>query len=158
MKSNKVFLLIVVVLVLVVFSSKSLLQPNKNENDVVVKNVYSNAIMTDYNNLKNSGKPSVAVITYDADCCPGTKQFFVEYKETVELILLGYGNEISSMFINYGDVPVGEAENLQSIIQENGVLVIPAILILDKQGDVVHLVEGPFLEDDVKRMIDEVLR
>jgi len=154
MKNNKAVLIIVIVLVLVVIASKSLLQPKSNE---VVQYRYSSEISKDYNNLKNYGKPGVAAITYDADCCPGTKQFFEEYNETVEQIFESYGSKISTVFINFGDIPENEVNNFNAIVKEHGITVIPAILVFDAKGEFVHLVEGPIVEDDLKKMIDEVL-
>jgi hypothetical protein len=36
-------------------------------------------LQTAYEKIKDSKKPSIIVFSYDADCCPSTKQFFDEY-------------------------------------------------------------------------------
>jgi len=134
---------------------------SKNEND---EDANDTSAEEDPNSLKNiyqrfieSGKPSILVFSYDADCCAATKAFFDDYNGAAKKILEEYNSKFNTLFINTGILDKNNMNTVVEIASQNKVLNLPSILILDKTGKAYKVIEGPFDEIEAKKVLDGML-
>ena len=115
-----------------------------------------NSLKSMYQSFIESGKPSILVFSYDADCCPSTKAFFDNYNVTTKKLLEEYKSEFNTLFINTGILDKNNMNALVEITSQNQVLNMPSILILDKDGKAYKVIEGLFDEAEVKQILDGI--
>ena len=134
---------------------------SKNEND---EDANDTSAEEDPNSLKNiyqrfieSGKPSILVFSYDADCCATTKAFFDNYNGIAKKILEGYNGKFNTLFINTGILDKNNMNTVIEIATQNEILNLPSILILDSSGKPYKVIEGVFDEAEVKQILDGML-
>lgn len=124
-------------------------------------NTYSeeegNTLEDIYQRFLESGRPSILVFSYDADCCPGTKAFFEEYNDAVMKLMKSYTGDFDALFINIGILGEKNMDTAVEIASQNNVLNIPSILILDRFGNGFKVIEGPFDKVEVKKILDGML-
>lgn len=124
-------------------------------------NTYSeeegNTLEDIYQRLLESGKPSIIVFSYDADCCASTKAFFDKYNDGVMELMDAYTGDFDALFINTGIPGEKNMDTAVEIASQNNVLNIPSILILDKSGNAFEVIEGPFDEVEVKKVLDGMI-
>jgi len=113
-----------------------------------------NSLKNIYQRFIESGKPSILVFSYDADCCASTKAFFDDYNGTAKKILEDYKNKFNTLFINTGILDKNNMNTLVEIASQNQVLNLPSILILDKSGQAYKVIEGPLDEAEVRKILD----
>ncbi|MGM0366562.1 MAG: TlpA family protein disulfide reductase [Actinomycetota bacterium] len=109
-----------------------------------------------YELILESGKPSIIVFSYDADCCESTRIFFENYNSQVYEIMEEYGGDFDTFFINTGILSSQDMKITLEIAQENGVVNLPSILILDSEGKVSKVLAGPFEKEELEAAIQEV--
>jgi len=124
-------------------------------------NTYSeeegNTLEDIYQRFLESGKPSIIVFSYDADCCPSTKAFFEEYNDGVMELMDAYTGDFDALFINTGIPGEKNMDTAVEIASQNNVLNMPSILILDRSGTAYRVIEGPFDEVEVKKVLDGMI-
>ena len=116
-----------------------------------------NSLKGIYGRFIESGKPSILVFSYDADCCATTKAFFDNYNGIAKKILEGYNGKFNTLFINTGILDKNNMNTVIEIATQNEILNLPSILILDKTGKAYKVVEGLFDEAEVKKVLDGML-
>jgi len=109
-----------------------------------------------YKRFIESGKPSIIVFSYDADCCPTTKAFFDDYNDMVKKLLKEYKDRFNTLFINIGILDENNMNTAVEIATQNEVLYLPSILILDKTGKAYKVIEGTFNNAEVKKVLDGI--
>ncbi|NSW93018.1 MAG: hypothetical protein HPY74_20655 [Firmicutes bacterium] len=143
---------IAVLLVIVVFAKGIFKGDPKQISD-------SNAdLKTQYEYIKSCNKPSIIVFSYDADCCPGTKQFFDEYNSKVKKLIKDYEGKFEGLFINIGVLTTDDQKLLEEIAKDNGASILPSFVIRDANGKPQKLVEGPFDEKEVRKFMDGMVK
>jgi thioredoxin-related protein len=129
---------------------------NSNSTDTVVEEE-TNSLKNIYQRFIESGKPSILVFSYDADCCATTKAFFDNYNGMAKKILEDYKSKFNTLFINIGILDKNNMNTAIDIATQNEVLNLPSILLLDKTGKVYKVIEGPFNDDEVRKVLDGML-
>ena len=134
---------------------------SENENDEDANDTSSeedpNSLKSIYQRFIESGKPSILVFSYDADCCATTKAFFDDYNGAAKKILEEYNSKFNTLFINTGILDKNNMNTVVEIASQNKVLNLPSILILDKTGKNYKVIEGPFDEIEAKKVLDGML-
>ncbi len=122
---------------------------NSKEQDNSLKGIYNRFIA--------SGKPSILIFSYDADCCPGTKAFFDSYNASAKKVMEEYKAKFNVLFINIGILDKTNMETAFEIAKQNGVLNLPSILILDSSGKTYKVIEGVYDEAEIRSILDGML-
>lgn len=149
-KRNISIIIGVLVLVLGLFVAKGVFKPDSKD-ALGGKNL---ELKTAYEKIKSSKKPSIIIFSYDADCCPGTKQFFDEYNNKARQLMKDYEKQFETLFINTGILEEKEQQVLIDIAKENGVSRLPSILLKDSTGKPFRVIEGPFEDAEIRKIID----
>lgn len=97
-----------------------------------------------FREITESGKPSVVVFSYDADCCETTKAFFNEYNTKAKAFLEEQKNKSNTLFVNTGVLDEEQVTEFLRIANETGITEVPCILLLDASGKPVQVLTGPF--------------
>jgi len=116
-----------------------------------------NSLKGIYGRFIESGKPSILVFSYDADCCATTKAFFDNYNGIAKKILEGYNGKFNTLFINTGILDKNNMDTVIEIATQNEILNLPSILILDSSGKPYKVIGGVFDEAEVKQILDGML-
>ena len=116
-----------------------------------------NSLKGIYERFLESGKPSILVFSYDADCCASTKAFFDNYNGMAKKIIEEYNGQFNTLFINTGILDKNNMNTVIEIATQHEILNLPSILILDKAGKPYKVVEGLFDEAEVKKILDRML-
>ena len=119
--------------------------------------VVDNSLKGIYGRFIKSGKPSMLVFSYDADCCPGTKAFFEEYNAAAKKLMEEYKSKFNVLFINIGILDKANMETAVEIATQNEFLNLPSILLLDSTGKSYKVIEGQFDEAEVKKILDGMI-
>ena len=132
---------------------------NNQANDTVDEKEQEdpNSLKSIYQRFIESGKPSILVFSYDADCCATTKAFFDNYNGIAKKILEEYNSKFNTLFINTGILDKNNMNTAVEIATQNQFLNLPSILILDKTGKAYKVIEGPFDENDARKVLDGML-
>lgn len=135
--------------------SNSVAEDGENDSDTGITSEDKNAdsLRADYDKILKSGKPSIIVFSYDADCCASTKAFFDEYNGSVKEIMRKYSDNFNTLFINTGTLDDKDMDTAVEIASGNNVVNLPSILILDKSGSAYKVIEGVFDEEEVKEIL-----
>lgn len=97
------------------------------------------------------GKIVVVAFSYDAECCPGTQEFFETYKESVLNILNQHREEAQLIWLNVGTTDKQEQEEMMALAGQYGVEYLPSLLILNPEGETIEIIVGPL---DDQHLID----
>jgi hypothetical protein len=149
-KRNISIIIGVLVLVLGLFVAKGVFKPDSKDASGG-KNL---ELKTAYEKIKSSKKPSIIIFSYDADCCPSTKQFFDEYNKRARQLMKDYEKQFETLFINTGILEEKDQQILIDIAKENGVSTLPSILLRDSTGKPFKVIEGPFDDAEVRKVMD----
>ncbi|MBM7855858.1 thiol-disulfide isomerase/thioredoxin [Desulfohalotomaculum tongense] len=90
----------------------------------------------------NGKKPAVLVFTYDADCCPSTREFFDQHKQAVQTLERKYKNYINFVWIDIAFYQETEREALMKLAQKYAIASIPAVVLIGKDGKAVPPIVG----------------
>ena len=113
-----------------------------------------NSLKKIYEHFIKSGKPSILIFSYDADCCPGTEAFFEEYNAKAMNLLESYSGIFNAVFINIGILDKTNMNTVTELAVKYEVLNMPSLLILDVSGQSHVVIDGEFNEDEVKKILD----
>ena len=119
--------------------------------------VQDNSLKGIYNRFIASGKPSILVFSYDADCCPTTKAFFEEYNAKVINLMKSYSGVFNTVFINIGILDKANMNTVTELAVKHGVLNLPSILLLDSLGNTYKVIDGEFKDSDLKEILDGLI-
>ena len=111
-------------------------------------------LQSEYEKILKSGKPSIIVFSYDADCCASTKKFFDEYNKKALGLMEDYQDRFDTLFINTGILNEKDMDTALDIASKNEVTTLPSILILNSAGEAYEVIGGPFEESLVKNILD----
>ena len=114
------------------------------------------SLRSTYQSFIESGKPSILVFSYDADCCASTKAFFDDYNGMAKKLLEEYKSKYNTLFINIGILDENNMSTAIEIAAQYEALNMPSILILDKTGKAYKVIEGLFDEAEVKQILDGI--
>lgn len=114
-------------------------------------------IKATYEKMKKSGRPSIIIFSYDADCCENTRKFFNEYNEKAKKLMSDYEKDFNTLFINTGILDEEDKKNAVNIAKVNKVVNLPFILLIDKKGRTIKVIEGVFDDNEVRKMMDKVI-
>jgi len=107
-----------------------------------------------YEKILKSGKPSIIVFSYNADCCASTKMFFDDYNKKALDLMEDYKDRFDTLFINTGILDEKDMDSVLDIASKNEVLTLPSILILNSAGKTYEVIGGPFEESLIKNILD----
>jgi hypothetical protein len=127
---------------------------NESSNSLEEKD---NSLKSIYQRFAESGKPSILVFSYDADCCASTKAFFDEYNSKAKKVLEENKDKFNTLFINTGILDKENTNTAIEIAAQNEVLNLPSILLLDKACKSYKVIEGVFNEAEVKKVLGGML-
>jgi len=149
-KRNISIIIGVLVLIVGLFVVKGIFKPNSKD----ASGGENLKLQTAYEKINSSEKPSIIVFSYDADCCPSTKQFFDEYNKKARQLMKDYEKQFETLFINTGILEEKDQQVLIDIAKENGVSRLPSILLRDSSGKPFKVIEGPFDDTEVRKIMD----
>ena len=132
-------------------------QANSKESSNISSEEDPNSLKSIYQRFIESGKPSILIFSYDADCCATTKAFFDNYNGMAKKILEDYNGKFNTLFINTGILDKNNMNTVIEIATQNEILNLPSILILDSSGKPYKVIEGVFDEAEVKQILDGML-
>jgi len=147
-------LMLIVFAIAGVFIAKEILKKSRIES----ANKSSFSVEQEYEKLKKTNKSSIIVFTYEGDCCESTKKFFDEYNSKVRELISAYKNDFNSLYINTGILSEDDQEILMKIANENGVKTLPTIVIRNSEGKVIKVIEGPFIKEEVRAIMDGLVK
>lgn len=167
-KTTKIIITLAVAVVLIAVASflvfKDFFQNNKNNGFEDEESSESSSSTSGYESLKDlkskyekilkSGKPSIIVFSYDADCCEKTRIFFDDYNKKVFALMEENKDKFDTLFINTGILDKKDMDTALDIASKNEVLTLPSILILDSAGEAYEVIGGQFEESLVKNILD----
>jgi len=104
-----------------------------------------------------TGKPVAVVLTYDADCCPDTKEFFDEHRTTTQEIEKKYREEVSFAWIDIAIYDQLEHDKLMEVAEELNVNSVPALVLLDNNRKVIKSWIGELNQEEVSQAIEQVV-
>ncbi len=113
-------------------------------------------LKTVYEEILKSGKPSIIVFSYDAECCESTKIFFENYNKKAFEIINANKEKFDTLFINTGILGKEDMEAALKIAEDNGVVNLPSILILDSKGKPYKVIGGIFEESEINKALEGV--
>ncbi|SHJ75778.1 hypothetical protein [Paramaledivibacter caminithermalis] len=155
MSKKKFGILILVILAVVgVILAKELFAKSNIEST----NEGSFSIEQEYEKIKKINKPSIIIFTYEGDCCESTKKFFDNYNSMANKLISKYKDSFESLYINTGILSKDDQEILMKIANENSVKKLPTIVIRNYEGKVIKVIEGPFIEKEVKDIMDGLVK
>ena len=100
----------------------------------------------------------ILVFSFDSECCPSTEPFFSAYKKSVYESAGTFGEDVQLVWVNTGVESPEEQQEIQEMAREYGVTHIPALLVIDKNKQVVESLVGPFdaalFEEIVRREVE----
>jgi len=111
-------------------------------------------LQSEYEKILKSGKPSIIVFSYDADCCASTKKFFNDYNKKALGLMEDYQDRFDTLFINTGILNEKDMNTALDIVSKNEVTTLPSILILNSAGEAYEVIGGPFEESLVKNILE----
>ncbi|PKM94404.1 MAG: hypothetical protein CVU84_10050 [Firmicutes bacterium HGW-Firmicutes-1] len=166
-KKSWVIIGVVILLVISTFLIKNIIGKDKEQEQSVViskqtedkdKDLSKTNLEEQFDYINSQSKPTLIIFSYEGDCCESTKKFFDEYNTNVSQLMTEYEDEFESLLINTGLITSEEEkEVLIKIANDYGVSTLPSILICDKKGEKVQVIEGPFDLEKVKIVMNEVV-
>jgi hypothetical protein len=147
-------LILVILAVVGVILAKELFAKSNIEST----NEGSFSIEQEYEKIKKINKPSIIIFTYEGDCCESTKKFFDNYNSMANKLISKYKDSFESLYINTGILSKDDQEILMKIANENSVKKLPTIVIRNYEGKVIKVIEGPFIEKEVKDIMDGLVK
>ncbi|MFZ5897799.1 MAG: TlpA family protein disulfide reductase [Bacillota bacterium] len=105
----------------------------------------------------SGGKPLVIVLTYNADCCESTKQYFARHREMAEEMEQSYQGRVSFIWLDIALYDKLDRSGLKKLAQDYQIKAIPAIIVLDGNGAVAGRYEG--IPDDtvIRETLDKLV-
>lgn len=153
-KRNFRILVIVLFSILILLVAKGIFKGNHKEKDKL--NVVD--LKTQYEYIKESGKASLIIFSYDTDCCENTKKFFNEYNDRAKKLIKDYEDKLETLFINAAELEEKDRDLLISIAEENEVQSLPFILIMDEEGKCVQVIQETFDNKEIRKIIDGLVK
>ncbi len=101
----------------------------------------------------DKGKIVVVAFSYDAECCPGTEEFFEAYKESVFNVLNQYQEEARLVWLNVGTPQKQDQEEMMDLAGQYGVEYLPSLLILNSVGETIEIIIGPLDEQQLREAL-----
>lgn len=103
-----------------------------------------------------SESPVTVIFSYGAECCPSTEKFFQLYEIRVRALLKSR-TEIRSVWLNVGAESQADQDAILSISQRYGVTQVPSLIVLDKDRELVALIQGEPDYNAMEEALDKVL-
>lgn len=100
--------------------------------------------------------PVAVVFSYGAECCPSTEQFFQMYEIRVGALLRAR-SEIKGVWLNVGAESQADQDAILSLAERYGVTQVPSLIILDKDQQLVALLQGEPDYGAMEEELDKVL-
>ncbi len=136
--TQKKVVLIFIFLVVAVLLARPYLQKGAAETNVLAAVMLQEAF--------EAGKPIALVFTYDADCCPDTEDFFIDWAQKVNELLVQY-SQVHAVWLNVGSESSDDQKVIMQVARDYEVTHIPSLLLLDREKQKVDLFVGEFDRD-----------
>lgn len=94
-------------------------------------------------------KPVALVFTYNADCCPTTKEYFDKHRSSVKNLEKKYAQSVNFVWIDIAYYDEHDREGLNSIARKYGVTAVPALVLIDSRGNSQPVIMGEIDEKSV---------
>lgn len=108
---------------------------------------------------QSSGKPAKAyVFTYNADCCESTKKIFEDHRNTVKDFENRYGKDVKFTWYDVSFQSDSYQKDLMEAAQKAGVNKIPAIVVLDSEGNVLNRQIGNIKTEELNKVFERLGR
>jgi hypothetical protein len=99
------------------------------------------------------GRNVVVAFSYDAECCPGTEEFFKAYKESVFNVLNQFQEDAQLVWLNVGTPQKQDQEEMTALAGQYGVEYLPSLLILNSVGETIDIIVGPLNEQQLREAL-----
>lgn len=103
-------------------------------------------------------KPAVLVFTYNADCCPSTKEYFEKHKAVVRNIEQKYSTKANFVWIDIAYYEEKDKEGLMSVAKKYDVSAIPALVLIDSKGIPQPVILGEIDEKQVEAKMEGLVK
>lgn len=153
-KRNLGILLGVILVLVLILVSKGVFKPEEKE----ISTLNRIDLQYEWSKIEKSDIPSIIIFSYDADCCASTREFFDKYNTQVLNLTKEYREKFNVLFINTGLLDKEDEGLLVNIAQTNNVSQLPSIALLDKEGKSYKVIEGIFDENEVKKILDGMVK
>lgn len=87
-------------------------------------------------------EPAVLVFTYNADCCPSTKEFFDKHRAAVKKLEQNYASGANFVWIDVALYDRVDRDALMEVANKYGVTAIPAVVLIDAKGKPLPVMMG----------------
>lgn len=105
----------------------------------------------------NEEKPAVLVFTYEADCCPSTREYFDRHKQTVQELESKYKNYVNFTWIDIAFYQETEREALMELANKYSVTSIPALVLVGKDGQADAPIVGEIDASGVDKQLQSLV-
>ncbi|MEW6172275.1 MAG: thioredoxin fold domain-containing protein [Bacillota bacterium] len=103
-------------------------------------------------------RPVALVLTYDAECCETTRDFFARHRAGVKRIQQRYSDKVSFVWLDIAVYDQSDRSGLNKLGRDYGVTSVPALLLLDGAGKLAAKFEGELDEQAVRDALDRLTR
>lgn len=117
-----------------------------------------NSLVDLVNGALAKGKSAVLVFTYNADCCPGTKEYFEKHKAVVRNIEQKYSAKANFVWIDIAYYEEKDKEGLMSVAKKYDVRAIPALVLIDSKGNPQPVILGEIDEKQVGAKMEGLVK
>lgn len=97
---------------------------------------------------------TVLVFSYDAECCPGTQEFFAAYKEDVCHAMEPFSDKVQFVWINAGVENKAWQDEIAAIARQYSVTHLPSLLVINTAGETIELIVGSFDENQLHLILE----
>lgn len=104
------------------------------------------------------GRPVVLVFTYNADCCPGTKEFFEKHSAAVKRLEKKYSAGVGFIWIDVAHYSEVDEKGLISTAKKYGVSGIPFVVLIDAKGNPISVFPGELNEKSVDARLEGLVK
>lgn len=104
------------------------------------------------------GRPAVLVFTYNADCCPSTKEFFEKHRAVVKSLEQKYSPKANFVWIDVALYGETDKEGLLGIAKKYGVTAIPAVVLIDSKGNPNSVIPGELNEKSIDAKLEGLVK
>ncbi len=104
------------------------------------------------------GRPVVLVFTYNADCCPSTKEFFEKHRAVVKRLEQKFSPKANFVWIDVAFYGETDNEGLLGITKKYGVTAIPAVVLIDAKGNPNSVIPGELNEKSVDAKLEGLVK
>ncbi len=164
MKNKSVIVLVLVVLVVGGIALAQSLNKGRQDGDPAVSSSSTSSPSSAQENLDNlvagalnGKKPAMLVFTYEADCCPSTREYFNQHKLTVQELESKYKHYVNFAWIDVAFYQETERRALMKLAKKYSVASIPAVILIGKDGQASSPIIGEIDSDEMDKQLQRLV-